>query len=218
MHRFQCLAWVLSTSDDTIHGPNNVVLVEGDDGLFRFLPYSIDLSMGFNGTIDLRGGGNAVVRGCQEDASCWSDTLDVCEDVIADFKELEPREYLQSMYDKLNENGMLRSGDERNFQEIDAYFSERLENLSSDLEQYRSGNFCESPLVDCNGRCMYPQDCYCNPGPIPGGEAGAPGKGDAPPPIDPGMGVGGAAPVGGAGNVGGGGPICPVKINYAIAQ
>lgn len=225
MHRFQCLAWVLSTSDDTIHAPNNVVLVEGDDGLFRFLPYSIDLSMGSWGAIDLRGNGNAVVRGCQDDTTCWSDTLDVCEDVIADFKELKPREYLQAMYDELDEHGMLRSGDERNFQEIDAYFVERLENLSSDLEQYRTGNYCQYPYVDCNGQCVYQDECYCNPGPIPGGEAGAPGRDDvAPPPI----GVGGAAAVGGApaaggmigaggGAVGGGGPICPVKINYALA-
>jgi len=228
MHRFQCLAWVLSTSDDTIHAPNNVVLVEGDDGLFRFLPYSIDLSMGSWGAIDLRGNGNAVVRGCQNDPTCWSDTLDMCEGVIADFKELKPREYLKAMYDELEANGMLRPGDDRNFQEIDSYFVERLENLSSDLELYRSGNYCEYPYVNCNGQCVYQWDCYCNPGPIPGGEAGAPGKGEmAPPPIEVGgagpVGMGGAPSVGGGvigvggGAVGGGGPICPMNINYAIA-
>lgn len=222
-HRFQCLAWVLSTSDDTIHGPNNVVLVEGDDGLFRFLPYSIDLSMGSWGAIDLRGNGNAIARGCQDDAACWADTLDMCEDVIADFKELKPREYLQSLNAELEAHGMLRPGDDRNYQEIDAYLEDRLTNLSSDLEQYRSGNYCSYPYVDCNGKCVYQEECYCNPGPIPGGEAGAPGKGD----MAGNVGVGGAAAIGGGmgvgggivgagGDGGGGGPICPKNINYAI--
>ena len=232
MHRFQCLAWVLSTSDDTIHAPNNVVLVEGDDGLFRFLPYSIDLSMGSWGHIDLRGSGNAIVRGCQDDAACWADTLDVCEDVIADFKELQPREYLKSLNAELKAHGMLRPGDDRNYQEIDAYFEERLANLSSDLEQYRSGNYCQEPYVNCNGQCVYQWECYCNPGPIPGGEGGAPGKDDmgpAPMPvagaanmgmggaaaIGGGMGVGGGI-IGGGGDGGGGGPICPKNVNYAL--
>lgn len=193
-HRFQCLAWVLGTSDDTIHGPNNVVLVEGDDGLFRFLPYSIDLSLGSNGVVDLRGYGNAIARGCQDDASCWSDTLDVCEDVVAEFTELKPREYLQELNAQLEAHGMLRPGDDRNYQDIDNYLSDRLDNLSSELEQYRSGEYCHEPYVSCNGKCAFPEECNCNPGPIPGGEAGAPGKDD----------------------VGDGGPICPKNINYAI--
>jgi hypothetical protein len=224
-HRFQCLAWVLSTSDDTIHAPNNVVLVEGDDGLFRFLPYSIDLSMGSWGAIDLRGYGNAIARGCQEDASCWADTLDVCEDVIADFKELQPREYLKELNAELKAHGMLRPGDDRNYQEIDNYFADRLENLSTELEAYRSGDYCAPPYVNCNGKCVYEWECYCNPGPIPVGEGGAPGKDamGAPPPIEVGgaaaigggMGVGGGI-VGAGGDGGGGGPICPVNVNYAL--
>ncbi len=220
-HRFQCLSWVLSTSDDTIHGPNNVVLVEGDDGLFRFLPYSIDLSMGSWGHIDLRGQGNAIARGCQEDKSCWSDTLDMCEDVIADFTELQPREYLKSLNDDLKANGMLRPGDDRHFQEIDSYFVDRLANLSTELEQYRTGNYCQDPYVNCNGQCVYQWECNCNPGPLPVGEGGAPGN-VVPPPIEVGgagpIGMGGSFSVGGGiigagGAAGGGGPICPKNQN-----
>lgn len=225
-HRFQCVSWVLGAGDDTFHGPNNVVLVEGDDGLFRFLPYSVDLSLGASGVLDLRGWGNAIGRGCQEDESCWSDTLDVCEDVIADFKALDPRDHLKRMNATLKANGMLRTGDDRNYRDIDNYLADRLLNLSSDLEQYRSGDYCREPYVNCNGQCMLPQQCSCNPGPFPGGEAGAPGKDDmgAPPPV----GMGGAGPIGGGigvggamvgagGDGGGGGPICPIKLNYAIA-
>ncbi|HEX2877129.1 MAG TPA: hypothetical protein VHP33_38020 [Polyangiaceae bacterium] len=226
-HRFQCLAWVLGTSDDTIHGPNNVVLVEGDDGLFRFLPYSIDLSLGSNGVVDLRGYGNAIARRCQDDASCWSDTLDVCEDVVAEFKELKPREYLKELNAQLKAHGMLRPGDDRNYQDIDNYLSNRLDTLSGELEQYRSGEYCQEPYVNCNGSCMLPQECNCNPGPIPGGAGGVPGKDDmgAPPPIPVAgagnVGVGGTAAIGGGmgvggGIVGGGGPVCPKNINYAI--
>jgi hypothetical protein len=233
-HRFQCVSWVLGAGDDTFHGPNNVVLVEGDDGLFRFLPYSVDLSLGASGVLDLRGWGNAIGRGCQEDESCWADTLDVCEDVIADFKELDPRGYLKSMNATLKANGMLRTGDDRNYQDIDSYLADRLANLSSDLDQYRSGEYCAYPQVNCNGKCMYPEQCTCKP--EPGGEGGAPGKDDmgmgAPlpipvagtgnvgmggaPAVGGGMGVGGGIVPQGGGDGGGGGPICPKTNNYTL--
>jgi hypothetical protein len=203
-HRFQCLSWVLSTTDDTIHAGNNVVLVERTDGLFQYLPYSIDISMGFGGWgggVGLQGQ-NVLAQGCQADTSCWADTLDMCEDVILDLTALEPNKYLKSIYDQLDAEGMLRPGDDANFQSIDSYFTERLANLPTELARYREGGtFCEYPMVDCNGTCMYEYECYCTP--PEGGEMLAVGGAPA---VDP--------PA-----AGGGGPIdCPVIQNYAIAK
>ncbi len=225
-HRFQCISWVFSTSDDPIHANNNVVLVERADGMFQYLPYSVDFSFGSSGTVDLRGQ-NVLSQGCQADTACWADTLDTCEDVIAEFEELDPQKYLSTLYKDLDANGMLRPGDEANFQGIKSYLTERLAYLPEALERYRSGSNCEYPYEDCNGQCVYQGQCSCVPPkePLPGGEAGAPAQA-APPPIDPGMGgmvgVGGAAAAGGGvgvggGIIGGGGPICPMDVNYAIA-
>jgi hypothetical protein len=195
-HRFQCLSWVLSTSDDAIHAGNNVVLVEREDGLFQYLPYSVDISMGFGDgswSVGLTGQ-NVLARGCQADASCWADTLDMCEDVINDLTALEPNKYLQKMYDELSVLGMLRPGDDGNFASVDNYFTERLANLPTELQQYRDGKICDYPMVECNGECVQEQECVdpCAPGPIealPGIEAAA-----------------------GAG--GGGGVVCPTIMEY----
>jgi CotH kinase protein len=216
-HRFQCLSWVLSTTDDTIHAGNNVVLVERADGLFQYLPYSVDISMGFGGGgYSGLSGQSALAVGCQGDEACWADTLDMCEDVIDDLTKLEPREYLKSLYDDLDASGMLRPGDEANFRGVDSYFAERLANLPGDLEQYRLGNVCEYPNMECNGKCVPQWECVdpCFPGEpvLLAAEPAGDGAGGA-------TGVGGATGAGGATGVGGGDPIeCPAVVNYAVVR
>ena len=224
-HRFQCLSWIIGTPDDPIHANNNVVIVEREDGLFHWLPYSVDISLNLWGTVGLRGN-NSLSVGCQEDPVCWEDTLDACEAVIADFTDADPRKILKDIYDELDQQGMLRRGDNQQYQTIDAYLSNRLESLTGELQRYRDGNVCEWPWVDCGGHCEYEfcQDQCIPPGkPEPvagagpilmeaGGAAaigGAPGAGGA-------MGVGGGiVPPGGAG---GSGPIeCPKAADkYAV--
>jgi hypothetical protein len=225
--RFQCLSWVLSTTDDTLHAGNNVVLVERSDGLFQYLPYSVDISMGFGGWgagVGLRGQ-NILAQGCQSDAACWAETLDVCEDVVSELTELDPKEYLKSLYDQLDAEGMLRPGDSANFQGVDNYFTQRLPTLTAELEQYRSGSYCEYPYVECGGQCVYYDQCYCTPPdkPIPLGAGGGPV-------VDPGpaggaVGAGGAIAVGGGaiggGAIGGGAGApneCPKVVNYSLAR
>jgi hypothetical protein len=202
--RFQCLSWVLSTSDDTIHAGNNVVLVERQDGMFQYLPYSIDISMGFGGgwTVGLTGQ-SVLAQGCQNDPACWGETLDMCDDVIKDLTAFDPRAYLQEIYDKLDELGMLRPGDDANFKSVDYYFEERLANLPQELQDYRDGKVCEYPYVDCNGECVLDGECVdpC----LPGGPV-------EPRPFEAGA---GGAPTGGVGGEAGAGAIeCPPVIQY----
>lgn len=224
-HRFQCLSWVLATSDDAIHAGNNVVLVERDDGLFQYLPYSVDISMGLWENFGSLQGSNALASGCQNDPQCWTDTLDECEDLIADFKAIDPQGMLEAVYDTLDEEGMLRQGDWARYVQLDDWLSRRLASLSGELEEYRNGSLCHYPEVDCGGYCeyMYCQDQCIPPGmgqplPVaPGNEALMdPGAGG-------GMGVGGAAAVGGgmgmagSGQAGGSGPvICPTPEMYQL--
>jgi hypothetical protein len=222
-HRFQCLSWALSTGDDTLHNSNNSVLVERADGKFQYLPYSIDLSMGSYGHVPLRGQ-NVLATRCQEDPTCWADTLTMCEDVVNDLTTLKPNEYLASLYQVLEDNGMLRPGDEANFQGIDTYFNEALVSLPAELELYKSGTYCEYPYVNCGGQCILEWECSCQPPPkepIPGaGGAGAVGGGAVGGGAVGGGAVGGGEPIpGGDIGAGGGGPIiCPVMDAYKIAQ
>lgn len=234
-HRAQCLSWLFATGDDTFHnGGNNTVLVERGDGKFQYLPYSVDMSLGNYGDTPLPGG-NALARGCQADETCWADTITACEDVIADIVAIDPAKFMQSVYDELDEQGMLRAGDAARFAEIRDFLVDRVEQMPTRLEDYRDGGlFCQWPDVECNGQCVYYEYCkdQCVPPdkPLPGGEAGAPGDGG----MDKGaggsvavggmMGAGGAVgvgggivPPGGAGGVAGGGPgECPMPEKYVI--
>ena len=215
-HRFQCLSWVFSTTDDPLHAANNVVLVEGNDGYFRYLPYSVDISLGlWDGYVSLRGGG-VLPTGCQEDPTCWEDTLNECEAVISEFTELDPNAMIETIYEQLDEQGMLRPGDDARYQQLDSWLTRRLESLPGELQAYRDGSNCEYPYVDCGGYCAY---LYCQdqcvppgkgaPGPIPMEAIGGEGS----------VGVGGAGPVEPDAPVGGEGPIiCPMEMKYQLLE
>jgi hypothetical protein len=221
-HRFQCLSWVFSTTDDPIHASNNVVLLEGNDGYFRYLPYSVDISLGlWEGYVSLHGGG-VLPTGCQEDPTCWEDTLDECEAVISEFTSLDPNAMLATIYDQLKEQDMLRAGDDDRYRQLDSWLTRRLESLPAELQDYRDGSFCKYPEVDCGGHCEY---LYCHdqcippgkgePGPIPmaaigvGGSVGVGGGGQ----------VGGSLGIAGGGHIGGGGPIiCPMEMKYELLE
>ncbi len=229
-HRAQCLSWLLATGDDTFHNSNNNVLVERADGKFQYLPYSVDMSLGNYGDTPLPGG-SVLAQGCQSDETCWADTITACEDVIADMVEIDPAKFLDSVYEELDAHGMLRAGDAGRFTEIKTFFVERLESMPARLEEYRDGGlYCEWPLVDCKGVCVYYEVCgdQCIPPgkPLPGdpdgpsrgagviggvGGVAAPAGGAG---ATDGVGVGGGIVPGGAG---GGGPVeCPVPEKYDV--
>ncbi|AUX35045.1 MULTISPECIES: CotH kinase family protein [Sorangium] len=199
-HRFQCLSWVLATGDDAIHNSNNVVLVERSDGLFQYLPYSVDISLGqsWYPLVPLAGA-NSLARGCQSDTACWADTIAMCEDVIEDFAALDPNAVLKGIYEQLSDEGMLRPGDEERYAALDAWLTEQLKFLPEDLERNREQpQLCVPPQVDCGGYCGYPQDCGWGVGAAVGaGGFGEGGGGEG------GFGEGGKG-VGGFGEGGGG--------------
>jgi len=205
-HRFQCLSWVLATGDDALHNQNNVVLVEREDGLFQYLPYSVDISLGQDWyPVVTLPGTNSISRGCQSDPGCWADTIAMCEDVIADFAALDPETLLTNIYDELLAEGMLRPGDDSRYEFLSDWFSARLEALPTELENNREPPLtCDYGQVDCGGYCDYPYNCGggCEP---PVGE----------PPFEPG--AGGAAGADGGGEAGGSGECPPIYV-YNVAQ
>jgi hypothetical protein len=158
-HRFQCLSWVLATGDDAVHNLRNVVVVEGVDGKFRFLPYSTDISLGHEryATVNLHGN-SVLALGCQADASCWADTLAMCEAVLTEFTVLEPVGVLDDLRMMLNDGGMLREGDQSQYDFLRDWLQRRLADMPGELEQYRDGQAeCDGDEVDCGGFCAL--DC-----------------------------------------------------------
>jgi hypothetical protein len=197
-HRFQCLSWVLATGDDALHNSNNVVLAEGADGKFRYLPYSTDISLGqeWYAVVALPGT-NRVAQGCQSETSCWQDTIAACEDVIADFTALNPVGMLENLHDNLDALGMLRPGDEGRYELLLDWFESRLRDLPAELETYRDNpSQCPKGQVDCGGGvCDLPENCkVCVP----------------PVGVKAQIGVGEPAP--------GGGGVCPAIQNYAAPE
>lgn len=204
-HEFQCLSWILSVPDDAIHSNNNVLLVERSDGLFQYLPYSTDISLGQDWFSDVPlAGQNSISQGCQNDPSCWADTVAVCENLVDAFSDLNPGSVLDERYTELEDNGMLRQGDEERYELLATWFETREEQLRAGLEGYREDPYaCPPGQIDCDGYCSFPQDCWlCQSGeqpffllPADNGEAApaiaiAPIDGDAGVgPVDPDAGV-----------------------------
>jgi hypothetical protein len=225
-HRFQCLSYVLGTGDDALHNTNNVVLVERMDGKFQYLPYSVDISLGQDWyPYTPLTGTNLLSIGCQQDKVCWADTIAVCEDVIADFENLEPNKLLKKIYDDLDTNGMLRGGDQGRYEFLDAWFTDRIAKLPDELETFRNPPvYCEWPYMDCNGVCKTYEECYntCLPPKDDPGMAGAGpmpvilGEGGAGNGVGGTMGVGGDIVAGGMAGVGGGPVECPPMNEYPM--
>lgn len=152
-HEFQCIEWLLWIGDDYLHNQNNILLTEGDDGLFRFMPYSTDISAGMAwggaySNTPLYSEWGAIGMGCQYDPQCWSDTIDTCERVIGQMQALDvPNTVIDPIYNVLLEtevpygedggNGMLRYGDEDRYAQIREFYSTRPMQALEELNSYR---------------------------------------------------------------------------------
>ncbi len=160
-HRFQCLSWILWTGDDAFHNSNNVVLLEREDGRFIYLPYSVDISAGQEWyQFTPLYGSNSVANGCQSDPTCWNDTIATCEAVIEEFQALDPVGIVDSVHARLEDQGMLRPGDQGRYEQIRAWYEMRINDLLPELDQYR-GTPCTDPNVKCGpeGTCVPAWEC-----------------------------------------------------------
>lgn len=175
-HRFQCLSWILWTGDDALHNRNNVVIVERSDGLFQYLPYSVDISAGQEWYRDTPLYGiNVISVGCQGDPACWEDTIAACEATIADFVALDPPALVDEVHAALAGQGMLRDGDEGRYEEIRAWYAERAQGALKELDNYREPP-CQAPNTMCGDMCVDVQECVleCKDGELQCGPTCAP--------------------------------------------
>lgn len=148
--QFQCLSWMMWTGDDPVHGGNNNLIVERDDGKLVWAPYSVDISAGQEWYQNTPLPGSTVIpRGCQAEPSCWAETIATCEDLIARFDALDPEAMLDERYAKLEALGMLRDGDQQRAEQLREWLVWRQHVLPSELERFRY-------LPDGEGNC--PQD------------------------------------------------------------
>ncbi len=184
-HRFQCLSWIIETPDDYIHALNNVVLVERADGKFQFLPYSVDFSFDheWGPSADLAGG-SMLASGCQNDPTCWADTIAACELLVDAYASADPAAMLDTIHAELTDAGMLRDGDEARYTTLRRGLEKRLTELPTELELNRDGpyfNYCPFPYEVCGDSCAYIGECpVCEEPPERDeGEPGASGASDA---------------------------------------
>lgn len=165
-HEFQCLSWMLWVGDDTLHNGNNVLLVERTDGKFQFLPYSTDISLGQDWYQNTPlAGTNVLALGCQSDAECWADTVATCDRLVQEFTEMDPVGMLDQEYATLQEQGMLRDGDDDRYAQITTWFEDRMLSMPLELEDNReSPQVCPAGQMLCDTYCTEPQYCYlCEP-------------------------------------------------------
>jgi hypothetical protein len=176
-HRFHCLSWILNLSDGPIHASNNLVVVERKDGLFQYLPYSVDISTGaeWSGDVPLYGL-NTISNGCQADDACWADTIRACEVAIWELTSIDPVGIVDGVYEQVRDAGMLRPGDEARYQLLRDWYARRTIELPGLLEQYRDRpESCEWPNEWCNGICVPQGECYFGCEPFFDGARAAPG-------------------------------------------
>lgn len=164
-HEFQCLSWMLWVGDDAIHNSNNNLIIERDDGKFMWAPYSVDISMGQSWYTNVPlTGGSSLASGCQLDPDCWADTIATCEDLIQRFDELQPETLVDQTLKKLDDQGMLRDGDEQRAADLRDWLLWRKGALGDELESFRYlpdefGN-CPNDLMLCsNNTCGTPEQC-----------------------------------------------------------
>lgn len=150
--QFQCTQWLLWIGDDPLHNFNNIVLLEGMDGKFRYEPYSTDISAGMAwggaySNIPLYGM-NALSVGCQQDESCWSETIATCEGVIAKFTTINPASIVDEERNRLQNikypwgddggDGALRPPDATFYTLATSFYSTRATNALAELDLYRA--------------------------------------------------------------------------------
>jgi hypothetical protein len=152
--RSSCAHWLLWVGDDYVHNTNNVVIVEGEDGLFRFLPYSTDINAGYawGGAYSETPlwGFASLSDGCRLDESCREAMYDTCEEVIDALEALDGVSLIHDLADRLlsaaapwgdHPEGMWRGPDVSAYAHYLKFHEDRVEDARAELAIYREGGW-----------------------------------------------------------------------------
>ena len=133
---------------------DNVVIVEGEDGLFRFLPYSTDINAGYawgGAYSDTALWGFASLSdGCRQDESCREAMYDTCEEVIDALEALDGVSLIHDLADRLlsaqapwgdHPDGMWRGPDVSAYAHYLKFHEGRVEQARAELALYREGGW-----------------------------------------------------------------------------
>ncbi len=157
-----CLSWYAQTGDDYVHNLNNIVMIEGDDGKFRVMPWSTDINAGlaWGGAwtgMDLWGYSTMSV-GCEYDSQCWQETVDTCNGLLDQMEALDPANtILPDLYERLRSaaapwgddggDGMLRSPDAGEYAVAYEFYSTRVDAAREELAAYVMPDGCSNPYA-----------------------------------------------------------------------
>jgi hypothetical protein len=151
--RSSCVHWLLWVGDDYVHNTNNLVIAEGKDGKFRFLPYSTDITAGYAWDGAYRDtplwGWASLSAGCRADTGCREAMFDTCEAVIDGFEALDPVSVIDDLAVRLRgtpapwgeayPDGMWRAPDEDAYAHYRAFYEGRAASARAELEVLRAG-------------------------------------------------------------------------------
>jgi hypothetical protein len=164
--QFMCLSWITCTGDDYLHNTNNVLVVERADGKFQFHPYSVDISASqdwYQYTPLM--GTSQLARGCQTDPECWAELLTTCDEMLDTMAAMDPAATIvQPVLDAIEDNGMMRPGDDERAQQVYDWYQGREGKLRFDeawtVEPCYSDEQCEETEY-CD---WWSSRCYDNGG------------------------------------------------------
>ena len=152
--RSSCVHWLLWVGDDYVRNTNNVVIVEGEDGLFRFLPYSTDINAGYawGGAYSETPlwGFASLSDGCRQDEGCRERMYDTCELVIDELEALDAVSLIHDLADRLlsaeapwgeHPDGMWRGPDVSAYAHYLKFHEGRVEDAREELARYREGGW-----------------------------------------------------------------------------
>jgi hypothetical protein len=151
LHRSACVHWLLWIGDDYNHQGYNVVLAEGEDGLFRLLPLPMtaiaDYASPGSYTNTPLFGTSRLSVGCERDDGCRTDQLDTCEEVIDQFEALDPASLIDDLAERLRAtqapwgdypDGMWRAPDDGAYEHYRTFYETRAESARAELAAYRA--------------------------------------------------------------------------------
>lgn len=151
LHRSACVHWLLWIGDDYNHQSYNVVLAEGEDGLFRLLPMPMRAVADYptpGGYTNLPlFSTSRLSAGCERDDGCRELQLDTCEEVINELEAMNPVSLIDDLAERLRAtpapwgdypDAMWRAPDDAAYAHYRAFYETRIEGARAELATLRA--------------------------------------------------------------------------------